>query len=113
MAVSARRSAFALALAVAAGLLGAPLLWYLFQQAAGAAVYADCRLAAPPWGAAAGLGFTAACVSLAFLSWRTARKPEATPTQQFLARVGYGVAGVFSLGSLALTAALTLVPPCA
>jgi hypothetical protein len=113
MALSARSSALVLALSVAAVLLGTPTLWYMLQQGAGSLVYADCRLASPPWGALAGLAVTMGCVGLGLAAWRTAHRPEATPAQQFLARAGCGVAGIFTLGSLAVTAALALVPPCA
>jgi hypothetical protein len=97
---------------VAAALLGAPVLWFAFQQAAGGVVYADCRLAAPPWGLAAGLAVTAVSAALAWHALRTTRSPQATPAQKFLATVGYGAAGVFVLGALAVTAALALVPAC-
>jgi hypothetical protein len=99
-------------LLVATGVFAAPLAWYVLQQGAGGLVYARCDLAAPPWAALAGAAVTLACAGLAVLSRRVGRRTGLTPAQAFLLRVGCGCAIIFTLGSIALTAALALERPC-
>ena len=89
-----------------------PLAWIGAQQGMADLDRLACHTAGPPLGPLIGLAAAVVCGLCGWLSW-SANDPGLHGLKRFLILASAGTAAVFAAGTLLLTFASLVIPPCA